>query len=220
MAREGTEAGNYYNQYTYDFLKEKFNNFTLRKPLSIIEEVKNRFVDWSSDLLEEKIDQDNIEILKDEKNEFEKCYVFKNKEEANKSIIPKACISDELGFSIYRSNGYEPTYNFFTDDKYLILKLEIPGKVKLDDCYANLDSNDLIVIGNKLEEGENIKLKNTRKFGKFNLHIHYGKQIKIAEEEPIEDEEKEEKEAIKKGQDGIFIYKFKLAKRRNAKPNK
>ena len=220
MAREGTEAGNYYNQYTYDFLKEKFNNFTLRIPLSIIEEVKNRFVDWSTDLLEEKIEQDNIEILKDEKNGFEKCYVFKTKEGENKTIIPKACISDELGFSIYRSNGYEPPYNYFTDDKYLILKLEIPGKVDIDDCYANLDTNELIVIGNKTEDGENIKLKNTRKFGKFNLHIHYGSQIKVAQEEPIEDEEKEEIDAKKKGEDGIFIYKFKLAKRRNQKPSK
>ena len=220
MAREGTEAGNYYNQYTYDFLKEKFNNFTLRIPLSIIEEVKNRFVDWSTDLLEEKIEQDNIEILKDEKNGFEKCYVFKTKEGENKTIIPKACISDELGFSIYRSNGYEPPYNYFTDDKYLILKLEIPGKVDIDDCYANLDTNELIVIGNKTEDGENIKLKNTRKFGKFNLHIHYGSQIKVAQEEPIEDEEKEEIDAKKKGEDGIFIYKFRLAKRRNQKPSK
>jgi hypothetical protein len=217
MAREGTEAGDYYNQYTYDFLKEKFNNFTLRIPLSIIEEVKNRFVDWSTDLLEEKIEQDNIEILKDEKNGFEKCYVFKTKEGENKSIIPKACISDELGFSIYRSNGYEPPYNYFTDDKYLILKLEIPGKVEIEDCYANLDTNEIIVKGNKNEDGENIRLKNTRKFGKFNLHIHYGLQIKIAEEDPLEDEEKDTK---KKGEDGIFLYKFKLAKRRNAKPSK
>lgn len=205
MAREGTEAGDYYNQYTYDFLKEKFNNFTLRTPLSIIEEVKNRFVDWSTDLLEEKIEHDNIEILKDEKNGFEKSYVFKTKEGENKTIIPKACISDELGFSIYRSNGYEPPYNYFTDDKYLILKLEIPGKVEIEDCYANLDTNELIVTGNKTEDGENIKLKNTRKFGKFNLHIHYGSQIKLAEEEPIEDEKKEEKDAKKKGEDGIFI---------------
>ena len=220
MAREGTEAGDYYNQYTYDFLKEKFNNFTLRTPLSIIEEVKNRFVDWSTDLLEEKIEQDNIEILKDEKNGFEKSYVFKTKEGENKTIIPKACISDELGFSIYRSNGYEPPYNYFTDDKYLILKLEIPGKVEIEDCYANLDTNELIVTGNKTEDGENIKLKNTRKFGKFNLHIHYGSQIKLAEEEPIEDEKKEEKDAKKKGEDGIFIYKFKLAKRKNQRPSK
>jgi HSP20 family molecular chaperone IbpA len=217
MAREGTEAGDYYNQYTYDFLKEKFNNFTLRKPLSIIEEVKNRFVDWSSDILEDKIENDNIEILKDEQNEFEKSYVFKNKEGENKTIIPKACISDELGFSIYRSNGYEPPYNYFIDDKYLILKLEIPGKVEIEDCYANLDTNEIIVKGNKNEDGENIRLKNTRKFGKFNLYIRYSSQIKIAEEDPLEDEEKDTK---KKGEDGIFLYKFKLAKRRNAKPSK
>jgi len=218
MAREGTEAGDYYNQYTYDFLKEKFNNFTLRKPLSIIEEVKNRFVDWSSDLLEDKIENYNIEIIKDEKSEFEKSYVFKNKERENKTIIPKACISDELGFSIYRSNGYEPPYNYYTDDKYLILKLEIPGKVEIEDCYANLDTNEIIVKGNKNEDGENIKLKNTRKFGKFHLYIHYGSQIKIAEEDPFEDEKKEEKD--KKGEDGIFLYKFKLVKRRNARPSK
>ena len=220
MVREGTEAGNYYNQYTYDFLKEKFNNFTLRKPLSIIEEVQNRFVDWSTDLLEEKIEQDNIEILKDEKNGFEKSYVFKTKEGENKKIVPKACISDELGFSIYRSNGYEPPYNYFTDEKYLILKLEIPGKVEIENCYANLDTNELIVTGNKTEDGENIKLKNTRKFGKFNLHIHYRAQIKLSEEDPIEDKKEEEKDAKKKGEDGIFQFKFKLAKRRIQRPSK
>ena len=206
MAREGTEAGDYYNQYTYDFLKEKFNNFTLRKPLSIIEEVKNRFVDWSSDILEDKIENDNIEILKDEQNEFEKSYVFKNKEGENKTIIPKACISDELGFSIYRSNGYEPPYNYFTDDKYLILKLEIPGKVEIEDCYANLDTNEIIVKGNKNEDGENIRLKNTRKFGKFNLYIRYSSQIKIAEEDPLEDEKKEEKDTKKKKEKMEYFY--------------
>jgi len=218
MAREGTEAGDYYNQYTYDFLKEKFNNFTLRKPLSIIEEVKNRFVDWSSDILEEKIEDYNIEILTDEKNEFEKSYIFKNKEGENKTLIPKACISDEFGFSIYRSNGYEPPYNYYIDDKYLILKLEIPGKVEIEDCCANLDTNEILVKGNKNEDGENIKLKNTRKFGKFNMYIHYSSQIKIADEDPIEDGEEEEKD--KNGEDGIFLYKFKLVKRKKARPSK
>ena len=218
MAREGTEAGKYYNKYTYDFLKEKFNNFTLRKPLSIIEEVKNRFVDWSTDLLEEKIEPENIEILKDEKNGLEKCYIYKSKEGENKAIIPKACISDELGFSIYRSNGYEPPYNYFTDENYLIIKLEIPGKVEIEDCYGNIDTNEIIVIGNKDEEGENIKHKNTRKFGKFNLHIHYGSQIKLANEIPIEDKDEEENEGEKydnkknkiKGKNGIFTFKFKI----------
>jgi hypothetical protein len=40
------------------------------------------------------------------------------------------------------------------------------------------------------------------------------------QEDPLEDEKKEEKDTKKKGEDGIFLYKFKLAKRRNARPSK
>jgi len=55
MTREGTEAGDYYNDFTYQFLTEHFNQFTNRNPLSIIEEIKNKFVEWSNDLFEESI---------------------------------------------------------------------------------------------------------------------------------------------------------------------
>ena len=214
MARENTEAGDYYNQYTYDFLKEKFNNFTLRRSLSIIDEVKDRFIDWSNDLLEEKIRKDNIEIVKDENN-IEKCYIFTEKEGDKNKLVPKACISDELGFSIYRSNGYEPPYNFYIDEKEnkLVLNIEVPGNIKIDDCYASIDTKEIIVLGNKGEEIENNKpIKNTRKFGKFNLHIPYGNKIIITEEDSIHDKSNDEK-------NGIFTYKFNLAKRRNRDNN-
>lgn len=130
----------------------------MRYNLSIIDEVKDRFVDWSNDLLEEKIEIDNIEIIKDEESGMEKCYIFKQKEGENKKLIPQACISDELGFSIYRSNGYEPPYNYYIEDnKYLVLNLEFPGNIKIDDCYASIDSKELIVQGTKEFEDENIK---------------------------------------------------------------
>jgi hypothetical protein len=105
MAREKTEAGDYYNPFAYKVLREQFNIFTERKPLSIIEEVKNRFVDWSSDLLEDRIDSENIEIVIGDKEKEEKIR-FKPSEKNNESIklVPKACISDELGLNIYRSN--------------------------------------------------------------------------------------------------------------------
>jgi len=209
MAREGTEAGDFYNEYTYDFLKEKFNNFTQRHHLSIIDEVKDRFVEWSNDLLENKIEKDDIEIIKE--GDLEKCYVYKPKEGENKKIIPKACISDELGFSIYRSNGYEPPYNYFIEEnKCLILNLEIPGNVEIEECYASIDTKELIVNGTKKFENEDIKpLKNTRKFGKFSLHIPYGNQIKIGDEVPEDYEE-----SLKGKMNGIYIFKFRLAKRR------
>ena len=228
MAREETEAGDYYNNFTYKFLQEQFNYFTKREPLSIIEEIKKKFVEWSNDLLEESINEDNIQIEKDE-NDKEIKYIFKesdnknekenknenenhNKESENKNeihkIIPKACISDELGLSIYRSNGYDPPYYFHieNDEKFVVI-LEIPGDNKIDEIYADTDQKEIIVKGNKSNGNDSIKkLYNNTKFGKFNLHIPYGNKIQIADELPIENEDSYK--------DGIYTYKFKLIKKR------
>ena len=102
----------------------------------------------------------------------------------------------------------------------LVVKLELSGSITIDDSYADLYTNQIIIKGNKCDdfeknsnkkdENEEIKiLKNTRKYGKFNLIIHYGNEIKLADEEPIDDEEKKER-----SEEGIKIIKFKLAKRR------
>jgi len=209
MAREETEAGNYYNDFTYHFLKEQFNLFTKRKPLSIIEEVKNRFIEWSNDLLEESINKNNIEIVKDENNKEIK-YIFIESEDKkdNNKIIPKACISDELDLSIYRSNGYEPPYYFYIEnEEKLVLVLEIPGENKIEEVYANIDTKEIIVKGNKSKKDSIKPLYNSTKFGKFNLHIPYGTKVQIGEEDPIEGEELTK--------DGIYTCKFKLIKKRN-----
>ena len=204
MAREETEAGDYYNDFTYHFLKEQFNLFTKRKPLSIIEQVKNRFIEWSNDLLEESINKNNIEIVKDENNKEIK-YIFIETEDKkdNNKIIPKACISDELDLSIYRSNGYEPPYYFYIEnEEKLVLVLEIPGENKIEEVYANTDTKEIIVKGNKTIQDSIKPLYNSTKFGKFNLHIPYGTKVQIGEEEPIDGEET--------FKDGIFTCKFKL----------
>ena len=213
MAKEGTEAGNYYNNYTYKFLIDKFTNFTKRKDLHIIKEVKDRFIEWSSDLLEDKIEPDNIEII--EENQFPKKYVFKPTEKKEK-LVPKACFSDELGFIFYRTNEYEPSFSYYIeDDKFLAVKLEIPGNVEFEDAFASVDSKEIFISGKKIcDDDSNKILKNTRLFGKFNLQIPYPSQITISNEEPITEETKE-KEANSKN--GIYIFKFELAKRRKKK---
>ena len=213
MAKEGTEAGDYYNDFTYEFLKDKFTNFTERKDLSIIKEVKDRFVEWSKDLLEERIESDNIEIT--EENQIPKKYIFKPTEKKNK-INPKACFSDELGFFFYRNSGYEPSYSYYIeDDKYFTIKLEIPGNVEFEEAYASVDLKEIFISGKKICDDESKKiLKTTRLFGKFNLQIPYPNQVTISNEEPIKEELKE-KEA--NSNNGIYIFKFELAKRRNKK---
>ena len=116
---------------------------------------------------------------------------------------------------LYRSNGYEPPYNYYIEnDNYLSLKLEIPGNVKIEDAYASLDTKEIIIVGNKEDDTNSIKaMKNTRKFGKFNMHIPFPNQIKISDEEPMNSEEFKE-EYSKCQSTGIYLYKFKLAKRR------
>ena len=213
MAKEGTEAGNYYNNFTYQFLRHKFTNFTHRKNLSIIKEVKNKFVDWSRDLLEEKIESKNIEIV--EENQIPKKYVFKPTEKA-KQLIPRAIFSDELGFLVFRNSEYEPPYSYYIeDDKFLIIKLEIPGNVEFGEVYGSLDTKEIFISGKKIcDDDSNKLLKTTRQFGKFNLLIPLPNQISISDENPIKEEIKEQEANSK---NGIYIYKFELAKRRNKK---
>jgi len=213
MAKEGSEAGNYYNNFTYQFLRDKFSNFTQRRDLSIIKEVKNKFVEWSRDLLEETIESDNIEII--EENQFPKKYVFKPTEK-KKQLNPKAFFSDELGFLIFRNSEYEPPYSYYIeDDKYLTIKLEIPGNVEFGEAYASLDTKEIFISGKKIcDDDSNKLLKTTRLFGKFNLQIPLPNQISISDENPIIEESKEQEANSK---NGIYIYKFELAKRRNKK---
>ena len=44
MAREHTEAGDYFNEYTYKFLRERFNGFPHRATLSILDEIKKNLL--------------------------------------------------------------------------------------------------------------------------------------------------------------------------------
>jgi len=227
MAREHTIAGDYYNKYTYDYLSERFIDFHDRTPLSILDEIKKKFVEWSDYLLEEKIKNENIIIKKE--NDIESKFVYediqtenndKNIEKKGK-IIPKACLSDELGVSFYRSSGYEPSYNCYVENNILVVKLEVPGNVTIKDAYASSKENVIVVEGSKNEDNEEEKenqnidklkgfYKSTRKFGKFNLIISYSNEIKIASEESIEDEEGKNPEPI----NGILIRRFRLIKKR------
>ena len=215
MARENTEAGDYYNPFTYKVLREQFNSFIKRKPLSIIDEVKNKFVEWSYDLLEDKIEPENIEIVSDQDKKEEKI-IFKNNKENNENLklVPKACISDELGLNIYRSNGYEPTYYYYIEkDEYLVVVLEVPGDVTIEDKYADTTLNEIIVIGTKSDNLSTIKpISNNTKVGKFKMRIKYRNNISIADEEAVKGQETFEK--------GIFQFKFKLIKKRNPGANR
>ena len=233
MAREHTKAGDYFNEYTYEFLRGRFIDFPDRATLSILDEIKKKFVEWSGYLLEEKIKDENIIIKKE--NDIETKFIYEDilteKDDKNNKkkgkIIPKACLSDELGVSFYRSSGYEPAYNCYVENNILIVKIEVPGNVIIEETYASSTENLIVIEGCKNEDNEEEitkdenknkdKLKefykSTRKFGKFKLMISYPNEIKIASEESIEDEEGKNFEPI----NGILIRRFRLIKKRKNK---
>ena len=50
-----------------------------------------------------------------------------------KEIILKKCLIDELGFSNFKANGFEPTYNIFKnkENTKLIVRVELPGNCSI-----------------------------------------------------------------------------------------
>ena len=75
MAKEGTEAGNYYNPFTLELIKQQYNSFNDRKPINIPDEITKLFSELSTEIIGEKMDcqklgKDNnlIKLVEDNQN--------------------------------------------------------------------------------------------------------------------------------------------------------
>ena len=196
VAKELTEAGNYYNNFSFNFIIERFNDFAKRKPVSILEEIKNKFAEWSKDFLEKKIDPKNIIIKSDEKVEKQFIYEspinkdnenendkkeLKIEENINQEIIPKRNITDEYGYTINNfTNTIEPPYTcYIEDNKNLVVKLELFGNGKIEDAYGDLYLNRIIIKGIKEFDNEELKILGN------NNNINSSKETKKTEDERI-----------------------------------
>jgi len=109
LAMHGTEAGDYYNEFAYDFLSEQFNAFPIHHKFPIVEDVKKQFIESSNKLMEKPIKSiDEFE----KPNEGEK-EIIKLKLEKDKTLEFKRCLIDELGFSNFYGAYFEPKYAYF-----------------------------------------------------------------------------------------------------------
>ena len=126
FANEGSKAGDYYNHFTLDFLENNYQNVTHLKPFDVIETIKDRYIQVSKDIIErtaeDKIDRDSFDDSVPE--------LLKLKDA--KPIVLKKCLTDELGFSNLKANGFEPTYNIYHKDNSIILRIEASGNCSID----------------------------------------------------------------------------------------
>ena len=170
-AHEGSEAGDFYNKYTLDFIERYFNTTANLGSYDVIETVKDNFIELSNDILEktekpitkESFDKTNNDIIK--LSEV-------------KDVVLKKCLIDELGFSNLKANSFEPTFNYYkTDDgKILKIRIEAPGNCELNTKRYPEDKYNVINIqGNKLKdkmtEEEEKTQKSNREYGEFKLDI-------------------------------------------------
>jgi len=171
FANEGSEAGNYYNNLTLDFLENSYQTVTNLKPFDVINTVKKRFVSISKEILE-KTEKDLSENDFDDSNKN----IIILKEKSNVAL--KKCLIDELGFSNLKGNGFNPNFNYYLkDNNKIILKIEAAGNSSITSTSIEVGEYTCLKIkGNKKIDKEPEKLDdnlfNSREFGEFFLNIY------------------------------------------------
>ena len=201
FAQDGSEAGNFYNEYSIDFIETQYNVQWVKKKFDVIEEVKKQFSKLSKLYLEQKI----------EKNEFNSNEdILQNKIiklDKEKELTLKKCLLDEIGNPIFKLNGLEPKHNVFVNEQFLEIRVELPGNCNPEVSPFNYSGEDTVITvsGNKNydKEPKNPEdcIYNSREYGKFEIDIPF----KTGEYRIIDQTLKEKK--IKKG---ILILKYKI----------
>ena len=137
VAQENTEAGNYYNKTTFDFLKTQLKADLKRKRnFNIIEDFRQSLALFSQQFFENRINLNELEI-KDNKI----IYNCKKENRLNKWK------TNEIGIPDFYDNIYKTNYScerkeFKENDKIIhMIKfiIEIPGRVNSDFKNQNND---------------------------------------------------------------------------------
>ena len=193
FANEGSEAGNYYNDYTLYFIEHAYQQVTDLKPFNVIKTIKERFIDLSKEIIE-KTDNKLLskeDIISDE----EIIKTRKIKLVNHREIVLKRCLIDELGFSNLKGNGFEPNYNYFIKGNKIEIRVEVPGnssissKIEYSGEYTVIRLKGVKIpdIEPKIEDN----LYNTREFGEFNLNIFLkSEDYNIKNEKPKKNDKK------------------------------
>ena len=208
MANDFSNAGEYYNDFTIDYLKEHLNSFTNIKSFPVIEKIKESFIQFSEEAFENPIHKEDITIADD----------LTIKLNPEKKILFKKCFIDEMGFSNFFASGFEPNYWIYKDKEKINITFESSGTVKEIEPNCEYIGDRIIfsISGNKEikipEENEDVKIfQNSIKQGKFNFQIKLPNSNDIKLQDP--DDPEFEKGSTEKGTGGIYTFSYKLSKK-------
>ena len=179
MAKDKTEAGNYYNESTINYIKNQIVTFVGIKKFPIEEKVKEFLFQISKDIMEEPIDDINKIKIEDK---FIKLSGKKGEE-----FKLKKCTFDELGMNLFVGTKYKPKYRYFKkknekDNKdVFVIQFAMNGSCKELKCkvFVAGELNFFKISGckntntknQKEEQYEKIEGNSTREEGYFSFEI-------------------------------------------------
>ena len=180
MAKEGTDAGNYYNQSAINFLSTYTTTTPKLKQYPVKTTIKKFLYKMSSDIFESSIPQDNIIV-----GEVTIDNIKKNKlyiDGYNKDIILKLINFDSFGFKSFLGRIYQPSYCFYIVDNVdqlpikktkselkiegdkpyytFVLLVDITGELEDPNIIPRIDINNIEIVF-KLEGSRKIKKNET-----------------------------------------------------------
>ena len=186
MANDKSEAGDYYNNSTLEFIKNQIISFVNNKRFPIIEKVKDYLFNHSEEFFNDPLENiDDIKIIDDNN--------IKKLKYTGKPYELKECYVDELGNANFIQSNYKPLYRAYkvkyTDEKgesdKLIIDIEISGEVDFKEIenpeIVNRNRQNIITISGrrnlkkgdkKTEEAEYKSSYFNDKNSLFNLRIY------------------------------------------------
>ena len=120
MAKEGSEAGNYYNESTIEYLRKKLICSCSNPDVDVIKQFKSYIALSSGRYMEEEIKGKSIEYYENDRK-----IIIKQ----DKPIKLKKCFIDEIDSPVFYDNIIEPSYYYQIKEDKIIITIELPGEV-------------------------------------------------------------------------------------------
>ena len=213
MAKEKSEAGDFYNDSTINYIKNQIIAFVGIEEFPIEEKLKEFLYQISSEIMEEKIKKENIEFSNK---------LFKIKKEESNSLKLKKCLIDELGMNSFTETKFKPKYRYYKtkDGKTFVIQIIMcgkatgfrPGKPKI------AESGEYYVFpiqGTKvIDDQETTKTEDTSESDKNKFFIHkrengfFSFDIKVPASEITLASHKPKGKPVKKN--GIITIEYEL----------
>ena len=211
MAKEGTEAGDYYNELTILLIKQLYNHSNKRMAIDIPKEITLLFSDLSTEIIGEKIQREKFEIKDNiiklnENNDNDNNINLNTNNTIIKSVYHLQNTYIDQDGKYLRNKEFEPKYSLYfykkgeedDYDNYLLLRLEIAGNIdKLTARRTNPKKEKykgIVIKGHKIEdqfdeqkEKDFKKISDNRKYGEFSYFIELKDNLEIHKTYPIED---------------------------------